>query len=67
MGAGILDSADIRAMNDDEALCLFANKRPMKLKVTPYFRLPEMARRTKLPPYEPPSTPNQGVAYVPLG
>lgn len=62
----LLDSADIRAMNDDEAICLFANKRPMKLKVTPYFRLAEMERRTKHPPYEPPSTPNQGVAYVPL-
>lgn len=63
----LLDSADIRAMADNEALCLFANKRPMKFQVTPYYRSFEMKRRTSAAPHEPPATPRQGIAYVPLG
>lgn len=63
----LLDAADIRAMGDDEALCLVANKRPMKLKVTPYFRVPEMVRKTSAAPYDPPSSGRIGLSFVPLG
>jgi type IV secretion system protein VirD4 len=62
----LLDSADIRAMGDDEAICLFANKRPMKLRVTPYFRQADMVRRTKAAPYVPTASSRHGVRYVPL-
>lgn len=62
----LLDSADIRAMEDNEALCLVANKRPMKLRMVPYFRDGGMTRRTDAPPYEPSVTPSVGVTYVPL-
>jgi type IV secretory pathway TraG/TraD family ATPase VirD4 len=62
----LLDAADIRAMRDDEALCLFANKRPMKLRVVPYFRQGDMLRRTSRPAFTPPATMTTGVRYVPL-
>jgi type IV secretory pathway TraG/TraD family ATPase VirD4 len=62
----LLDSADIRAMADDEALCLFANKRPIRLRVAPYFRQSDLIRRTAAAPYVPPATARRGISYVPL-
>ena len=62
----LLDSADIRTMHDDEAICLLANKRPARLRITPYFRQSDMVRRTKIAPYTPPTTARQEVRYVPL-
>lgn len=62
----LLDAADIRAMGDDEALCLVANKRPIRLRVTPYYRIPWMVRRTDARPYEPSHQGSVGISYVPL-
>lgn len=62
----LLDSADIRTMDDDEALCLLANKRPLKLTITPYFRQSDMVKRTKTATYIQATTARREVRYVPL-
>lgn len=62
----LLDASDIRAMADDEAICLFANKRPIQLRVTPYFRNADMVRRTDALPYDPSAGESVGLSYVPL-
>jgi hypothetical protein len=38
---------------DDEILFIYANKLPMKIKTTPYYKNYSLNSKTKLPPYKP--------------
>lgn len=47
----ILSSSAIRTMQDNEALFFYANKKPLKLTVTPYYKNFQLKSHAKLPPY----------------
>jgi type IV secretory pathway TraG/TraD family ATPase VirD4 len=46
---------EIRVMSDDEALFIHGNKRPVKLRTTPYYQNARLRRRAEL---EAPSLPD---------
>ena len=48
----ILDSSEIRRLKDDEVLVFISNNRPIKLKVTPYWKIYKYKNASKLKPYE---------------
>lgn len=45
----ILSNADIRTMKDNEALLIYGNKKPLKLKIRPYYKSFILNRFTKFP------------------
>ncbi len=49
-GQALLSADEIIRMDDDQALFLYSNKRPLRLKVKPYFRQWAMKRAAKMPP-----------------
>ena len=62
----LMTSAAIRSMADNEVIYLYGNKRPMRLKLTPYYEQAELLRRTKTA-YKPPKiAPLSAVCYVPI-
>ena len=62
----LMTSAAIRSMADNEVIYLYGNKRPMRLKLTPYYEQAELLRRTKTA-YKPPKiAPLSSVRYVPI-
>jgi len=55
MGRSLMTADEIRVMSDDEALFIHGNKRPVKLRTTPYYQNARLRRRTEL---EAPSLPD---------
>lgn len=47
----VMSSSDIRTMEDDEALFVYANKKPLKIKVKPYYKDFVFNSYSKLKPY----------------
>lgn len=62
----LMTSAAIRSMADNEVIYLYGNKRPMRLKLTPYYDQAEMLRRTKTAYKLPKIAPLSAVCYVPI-
>lgn len=54
-GRALLTADEVRTLRDDEALYLYANKRPIRLRMKPYYRIRRLRRRAAVPP--PPSAP----------
>jgi type IV secretory pathway TraG/TraD family ATPase VirD4 len=52
IGRSLLTSDEIRTMNDDEALFIHSNLRPVMLRITPYYRSRALLRKTKIKPLE---------------
>ena len=48
----ILSNADIRTMKDNEALLIYGNKLPLKIKIKPYYKQFLLNSYTKYPPYQ---------------
>jgi type IV secretory pathway TraG/TraD family ATPase VirD4 len=44
----LMSVAALRSMTDNEAIYLYGNRRPMKLKLTPYFEQKDLGRRSKI-------------------
>jgi type IV secretory pathway TraG/TraD family ATPase VirD4 len=47
----VMSVRDIRTMKDDEVLFIYANKLPMKLKTTPYYKSMSLNSKTKIAPF----------------
>ena len=62
----ILEAYQIRTMQDNEALFLFANKKPIKLKITRYFENREMLQQTQLTPAELPAHQGYPLEFIPI-
>jgi type IV secretory pathway TraG/TraD family ATPase VirD4 len=48
----VMSVRDIRTMKDDEVLFIYANKLPMKLNTTPYYKNMSLSSKTKREPYQ---------------
>jgi len=54
-------------MKDNEALFVYANKRPLKMEVKPYFKSMMFNSLSKLPAYKSPTlNSNDTIEYVDL-
>ena len=63
----VMNVSDIRTMNDNEALFVYANKRPLKMSVKPYYKDMMYNSFSKLPPYKINDTKhNDNIEYVDL-
>ncbi len=63
----ILSSADIRTMGDDEALLFYANKKPLRLRIKPYYKDYLLHGYTKITPKSPSShIPISEIEYINL-
>lgn len=54
-GRSLMTADEVRTMDDDEGLYLYGNKRPVKLRTTPFYQTARLRRRAKL---SPPALPN---------
>ena len=48
----VMSVSEIRTMKDNEALFVYANKKPLKMEVKPYFKSMMFNSFSKLPPYK---------------
>lgn len=62
----ILETYQIRTMKDNEALFLFANKKPIKLSITRFFESRAMLQQTKLTPVKTQWGSKKGIKLMPL-
>lgn len=62
----LMTPSALRAMQDDQLLYMFANKRPTLLTTTPYFKSRDLLRRSQIPPFQPKPRPVKTVELVPL-
>jgi type IV secretory pathway TraG/TraD family ATPase VirD4 len=54
----VMSVRDIRTMQDNEILFIYANKLPIKLKTTPYYKQSNKRAKTNKKPYEVPNLGN---------
>lgn len=47
----LLNEAEIIQMPSNEALLIYSNRRPVKLRTKPFYKLSDMLRKSKIPPY----------------
>jgi len=63
----VMSVSEIRTMKDNEALFVYANKRPLKMEVKPYFKSMMFNSLSKLPAYKSPTlNSNDTIEYVDL-
>jgi len=60
----VMSSSEIRTMQDDEALFIFANKLPVMLKTKPYFKSFTLNNYSKISPHTPKSQNHPKVEYL---
>ncbi len=60
----VISSSEIRTMQDDEALFIFANKLPVMLKTKPYFKNFTLNNYSKISPHTPKSQNHPKVEYL---
>lgn len=63
----LLSAHGLRTLDDGNVLLLHSNKPPALLRLVPYFRQAELARRTSLPPADPGYFEEERIRYVDLG
>jgi len=63
----VLSNAEIRTMKDNEALFIFSNKLPIKMKIKPYYEDYLLRNQTEMKPYKSPSSQvSNNVEYLDL-
>jgi type IV secretion system protein VirD4 len=60
----VMSIRDIRTMKDNEVLFIYANKLPIKLKTTPYYKQMGLNKATKIRPYSPQNREVSSFEYV---
>ncbi len=66
MGKPLMTADEIRRLPDDEAIFIHSNLRPVKLKMTPYFKNPDLLRKSEIPAPVLPVNPHTNVKYLSL-